>query len=61
MQFKKLSPFLSLMIVSGIAGIFYPPLLSLVVAFAAIFVSGVVVVSSDHIVREIREGRTPDS
>jgi len=61
MQFKKLGPFLALMIVSGVCGIFFPPLLSLVVAFAAIFVSGVVVVSADYVVREIRLSKAKDN
>ena len=54
MQFKKLGPYAALMIISGVGGIFYPPLVSLVVALAAIFVSGVVVVCADYVVRQAR-------
>ena len=54
MQFKQLGPYAALMIPTGVGGVFYAPLVSLVVALAAIFVSGVVVVCADHVVREVR-------
>jgi len=38
----------------AVLGIFYPPLVSTVIALAAVFVSGVVVVTGDYIVRELR-------
>lgn len=58
MTFKKLGPYATLLFASGAAGVFLPSLVSLVIAFAAIFVSGVVVVAAEHVVLELRGPET---
>lgn len=54
MRFKKLGPYAALMIILGVSGVFYPPLVSAVVALAAVFVGGVVVVTGEYIVERLR-------
>ena len=60
MRFKKIRPYVTLMIILGVAGVFYPPLVSVVVALAAVFVSGVVVVTGDYVVQQLRKTGSPD-
>ena len=55
MRFKKLQPFAAAMIILGNVCIFYPPLVSVVVALAAVFVGGVVVVTGEFVVEEMRK------
>jgi len=55
MRFKKLGPYAALMIILGVSGAFYPPLVSVVVALAAVFVSGVVAITGDYIVEQLRD------
>ena len=60
MRFKKLKPYVVLVIIFGCAGVFYPPLVSVVVALAAVFVSGVVVVTGDYVVQQFQKTGAPD-
>ena len=60
MRFKKLSPYFVLLIALGGLGVFYPPLVSAVVALAAVFVSGVVAVTGDYVVQQLRQTGSPD-
>ena len=55
MRFKKLGPYVALMFVFGVLGVFIPSLVSVVIALAAVFVSGVVAVTGDVIVQELRK------
>ncbi|MEC7583119.1 MAG: hypothetical protein VYE77_02270 [Planctomycetota bacterium] len=48
------------MIILATAGVFYPPLVSVVVALAAIFVSGVVAVTGEYVVAQIQKTKAPD-
>ncbi len=58
-RFKPLRPFASATIILGGVGIFYPPLVSIVVALAAVFVGGVVVVTGEFVVEEMRKQGSP--
>ena len=60
MVFKQLRPYASLMIIFSIAGAFFPDLVSVVVALAAIFVSGVIAATGEYVVVQIRKIKAPD-
>jgi len=60
MIFKQLRPYAVLMIILATAAVFYPPLVSVVVALAAIFVSGVIAVTGEHVGAQIQKTKAPD-
>ncbi len=53
-RFKALGGYATPMFISGIVGIFVPSLVSLVIALAAIFVAGVIVIATQYLVDELR-------
>ncbi len=59
MRFKKLKPFAAAMIILGGVGIFYPPVVSVVIALAAVFLAGVIVVTGEFVVEEMRKQGSP--